>query len=58
LGRPATAAELAGVVAVDVLLVVMAMHGWTGAAGAGVAAAAGISDETVSTASEADVGEP
>ena len=58
MGAGPPTAELAGVVAVDVLLVVMVMHGWTGAAGAGAAAAAGIDDETVSTASEAEMGEP
>ena len=62
MGAGPPTAELAGVVAVDVFMVVMvmvtALHGWTGAAGAGAATAAGIDDETVSTASEADVGEP
>ena len=58
MGAGPPTAELAGVAAMDVLLVVTVTHGWTNAAGAGAAAAAGINDETVSTASEVDLGEP
>ena len=58
MGAGPPTAELAGVAAMEALLVVTVMHGWTGAAGAGAAAPAGINDETVSTASEAEVGEP
>jgi hypothetical protein len=51
------AAELDSVLAVDALMVVTVVHGWTGDAGAG-AAAAGIDDGMVSTASKAGAGEP
>jgi len=40
------------------LAVVMVLHDWAVDAGAGVAAAAGIGDGTVSTASEGGNGEP
>jgi len=53
-----SAAGLAGAPAVDALWVVMVLHGWTGDAGADAAAAAGIDDGMVSTASEPGAGEP
>jgi hypothetical protein len=55
-GSPAAA--LAGVAIVDALLVVTVLHGWSCDAGAGAAAATGIDEGVVSTASEAPNGEP
>jgi len=57
MGAGLPAAELAGVAAVDVLLVVTVLHGWSGNAGAG-AAATGIDEGAASTASDAPNGEP
>jgi hypothetical protein len=57
IGAAPPAAGLAGVDAVDVLLVVRVLHGWSGDAGAG-AAATGIDEGAASTASEASNGEP
>ncbi|MBK9362871.1 MAG: hypothetical protein IPM99_18080 [Rubrivivax sp.] len=60
MGAGSPAAGVAGVVAVDALLVVTVLHGWSCDAGAAAAAAAAtrIDEGVVSTASEAPNGEP
>jgi hypothetical protein len=58
MGAGSSAAGVAGVVAVDALLVVTVLHGWSCDAGAAAAAATRIDEGVVSTASEAPNGEP
>jgi hypothetical protein len=57
MGAGSPAAGAAGVVVMDALRVVTVLHGCSGAANAG-AAAAGIDEGAASTASEAPNGEP